>query len=608
MQEVFKRYGKVHNVYIARKRNTQGNRFGFVSFAGITNTMAFEKKLNTIYIGTQRVRCNVARYQKKDYNPNNTNATSKHSFTTNRDTQKPTIISNTTKPRASFADALKGKTPYHKPQSPTKINPILPPPPNNRTNSSIIAELHSIGSANLTQNLIIDEGFPDFSIKYLGGLHLLIIFNDQKRAEKALANKTLKTHFKTLKPWSNNIRIQDRVTWLSISGLPPHLWSTNVFSSIAENWGRVLIPEECSSRQFNRSLRKVCVLTTQMNFIKEMVHAPIGSESIPIRVSEADGEIDYGYTLTSSIFGGSNDDIEDADDSGEDSDVNSEEKDGPLGATNEDTFLENVGVPRNSDSGPHILSEEESTSNSRKQVKDKTNYLHECDTMLKTAPVNVCDTEGSQQAPSSPTTKKPIRKTNMIYRKQRNHSVPSSSSSEPLLHYTKKKRYASLRLIDPLNGIAPLPRKKKAATSTILNPNPGRFSQPSKPTSSPSPDAISDSLSLSGCCNQQILSNPINDSDTESLEVNKTMEVGNALGFNMVGKEKDVAQALGGIVAIWDTSKFHMTSSIIGNGFLALTGKWLSIDIDCLFIVVYAPQALNRKKKLWLDIEALVQS
>ncbi|GJV75556.1 cytochrome P450 [Tanacetum coccineum] len=64
----------------------------------------------------------------------------------------------------------------------------------------------------------------------------------------------------------------------------------------------------------------------------------------------------------------------------------------------------------------------------------------------------------------------------------------------------------------------------------------------------------------------------------------------------------------GGIIAIWDTSKFHMTSSIIGDGFLALTGKWLSIDIDCLFIVVYAPQALNRKKKLWLDIKALVQS
>ncbi|GKD99107.1 cytochrome P450 [Tanacetum coccineum] len=374
-----------------------------------------------------------------------------------------------------------------------------------------------------------------------------------------------------------------------------------MFSSIAENWDRVLIPEECSSRQFNRSLGKECVLTTQMNFIKEMVHAPIGNESIPVRVLEVD------------------DDIENGDDSGEDSDMNSEEEDGPLGATNnEDTFLENVGVPRNSLTVVHIsfLKKGRHQILENKSKTKPTTYMS-----VHTTLVNVCDTEASVT-----------------------------------LH--KKERYASLRLIDPLNGIAPLPRKKKAATSTILNPNPGRFSQPSKPTSSPSPDAISDSLSLSGCCNQQILSNPINDSDTESLEVNKTIKVGNALGFilslrgfgedhkrswvrrlclenkiHFLGLQESMSNednrfliqsmwghstfdyALnkangksGGIVAIWDTSKFHMTSSIIGDGFLALTGKWLSIDIDCLFIVVYAPHALNRKKKLWLDIEALVQS
>ncbi|GJT05853.1 hypothetical protein Tco_0840315 [Tanacetum coccineum] len=129
--------------------------------------------------------------------------------------------------------------------------------------------------------------------------------------------------------------------------------------------------------------------------------------------------------------------------------------------------------------------------------------------------------------------------------KQRDHSIPSSCSSEPLLHCTKKKRYASLRLIDPLNVIAPLSRKKKVTSSTILKPKPGRFSQPSKPTSSSSLDAISHSLSLIRRFNQWILSNLINDSDTESLEVNKTMEVGDAFGFNMVGKEKDVAHALG---------------------------------------------------------------
>ncbi|GJR84179.1 RNA-directed DNA polymerase, eukaryota [Tanacetum coccineum] len=245
-----------------------------------------------------------------------------------------------------------------------------------------------------------------------------------------------------------------------------------------------------------------------------MVHTPIDSESIPVRVSEVDGEIDSlfnGYTLTSSIFGGSNDDIEDGDDSDEDSDVNREEEDGPLGATNEDILLEKVGVSRNSDSGPHIHSKEGSTSNSRKQ--DKPNFLHDCDTT-----VHVCDTQG---------------KSSMPYLFQ---NVPHETLPTPHTHM--KKRYDSLRLIDPLNGIAPLHMKKKAATSTFLNLKPGKYSQPPKPSSSSCPDAI-----------------------------NKTMEVGKALGFNLVGKEKDVPQAL-----------------------------------------VYALQALNRKKKLWLDIETLVQS
>ncbi|GKB24936.1 hypothetical protein Tco_0864337 [Tanacetum coccineum] len=46
--------------------------------------------------------------------------------------------------------------------------------------------------------------------------------------------------------------IHSRITWLAISGLPPQIWSSESFTSIAKLWGDVLIPEECNSRQFNR--------------------------------------------------------------------------------------------------------------------------------------------------------------------------------------------------------------------------------------------------------------------------------------------------------------------------------------------------------------------
>ncbi|GKF25293.1 cytochrome P450, partial [Tanacetum coccineum] len=51
-----------------------------------------------------------------------------------------------------------------------------------------------------------------------------------------------------------------------------------------------------------------------------------------------------------------------------------------------------------------------------------------------------------------------------------------------------------------------------------------------------------------------------------------------------------------------------MSNSTSGDGFLAVSGKWVPLNADCFFVVVYAPQELNRKKKLWMDIKDLVDS
>nr|GFB41042.1 cytochrome P450 [Tanacetum cinerariifolium] len=92
---------------------------------------------------------------------------------------------------------------------------------------------------------------------------------------------------------------------------------------------RLILVEECSSRQFNRSLGKVCILTNHVDFIKEMIDAPIGNESLPIRISEVEGEIDSlfnGYTLTAYIFYDSgNDNYDGCNNANEDSDDDSSE-------------------------------------------------------------------------------------------------------------------------------------------------------------------------------------------------------------------------------------------------------------------------------------------
>lgn len=45
-----------------------------------------------------------------------------------------------------------------------------------------------------------------------------------------------------------------------------------------------------------------------------------------------------------------------------------------------------------------------------------------------------------------------------------------------------------------------------------------------------------------------------------------------------------------------------MTSVIDGDGFLAISCVWINLGCQCTLIVVYAPQDLQKKKKLWQDM------
>ncbi|GJX16563.1 zinc finger, CCHC-type containing protein [Tanacetum coccineum] len=82
----------------------------------------------------------------------------------------------------------------------------------------------------------------------MGGLQLLVKFNNQVAADNALANSTLLSYFKTIIAWNVGSRSNKRLIWLSISGLPPQLWYTEAFTNIAKQYGTVLLLEDCSPR------------------------------------------------------------------------------------------------------------------------------------------------------------------------------------------------------------------------------------------------------------------------------------------------------------------------------------------------------------------------
>ena len=121
---------------------------------------------------------------------------------------------------------------------------------------------------------------------------------------------------------------------------------------------------------------------------------------------------------------------------------------------------------------------------------------------------------------------------------RRHKSVPVSSSqlSQPRL---RRKRFASMKLFNPINETLTQPRKRKAKKK------PKTLSQPIPVTTIlPTNDiVISDSLSNIKRCNDRLLSQTTT-SKSESNAVNNTINVGNLVGFNMVGMEQEVNHCL----------------------------------------------------------------
>jgi len=69
MFKVFQRWARVKEVFIARRPNKWGRRFGFVRFFGMRNMGRLERELDQLYIGNKKHFGNVPKYCRQQHGP-----------------------------------------------------------------------------------------------------------------------------------------------------------------------------------------------------------------------------------------------------------------------------------------------------------------------------------------------------------------------------------------------------------------------------------------------------------------------------------------------------------------------------------------------------------
>ncbi|KAI3675379.1 hypothetical protein L1987_84969 [Smallanthus sonchifolius] len=185
-------FGTVVGTYIARKRDKDGNMFGFVSFNQVSKVKELEQSLNGIKMGKNKLRINIAKFaienegliEEEEALPRKEKAKPPSYF------QKPNAFSSCQKMGVSFAEMVKGKSVKMEGtsvQGSDLAKKVIAVP--DETNAfrflhgkALIGRLVDLQTLTKLDVLLRSEGLFGMDIHYIGGLSLMLKFSEEALA------------------------------------------------------------------------------------------------------------------------------------------------------------------------------------------------------------------------------------------------------------------------------------------------------------------------------------------------------------------------------------------------------------------------------------------
>ncbi|KAM0050099.1 hypothetical protein Hdeb2414_s0008g00293701 [Helianthus debilis subsp. tardiflorus] len=275
LAEVVGVHADIYDIYIARKRDKLGNRFGFISLLDVKDTVAMEKKLSDIRMGDFKLCFNVARFTLEDGEINNRQP----------ETMKPKIIkgvsdgtsegkgssgSNFVRVR-SFKDAILGRRSESKEEKVIDIKEDFKMPELGN-GKAVIARMKDFKRLKEAENLVRELMVRAGIVQYVGGMYVLVSFSSLEEVESFLVlSKEKGEMFHSTEKWIGQSLPFERIAWLRVQGIPLHLLDNSVINQVEERFGKIVQGGLHDDRDSDLSFDYVGVLVAEGKRIQEEV-------------------------------------------------------------------------------------------------------------------------------------------------------------------------------------------------------------------------------------------------------------------------------------------------------------------------------------------------
>ncbi|KAL4566482.1 hypothetical protein LXL04_030597 [Taraxacum kok-saghyz] len=275
--KAFEARGTLVDAFIPSKKDASGGLFGFVRFLKVPNLQQLLDSMNEMVLQGKKLRVNVARHDRvKD---NRKIEVHQQQWKVRSTKEAVEVYRNEVCNFKSFKGVLQdskanGEVKVKGLGSEEKVVEVVVPntliqKEHAWLGSCLVGELKEIELLSKCMAMIHNYGLGECNIRYLGGLSVLLQFNSKAIADCFLTNQRVNwsVWFDRLSKWNNSFVLESRAAWLRIRGVPPNCWDPTVFTCIAEKFGKVLIPFECSVDATDMSYGKICVLYPSLNNI-----------------------------------------------------------------------------------------------------------------------------------------------------------------------------------------------------------------------------------------------------------------------------------------------------------------------------------------------------
>ncbi|KAK2401162.1 hypothetical protein QL285_050778 [Trifolium repens] len=248
--KLFLKYGRVGEVYIPKKLDKRGKRFGFVKFKEVEDVEELTERLRDVWVGSFKIwvnRSRFARSENKEEQPQQTPAT------------RPAQPAGERRHRRSFKTALLENG---------ESSEVIKVPVNEELckelRGSVVGRLARERNVKRIQTTLFMEGFPSISVTHMGDNKVLMrspVEGDVERLMKS-KNECLKYYFSELKPWNPGLTAAQREVWVQIYGIPVHIWGDDLFKLVGKQFGVFLDYDEETARMKRLDVARIKILST----------------------------------------------------------------------------------------------------------------------------------------------------------------------------------------------------------------------------------------------------------------------------------------------------------------------------------------------------------